>query len=248
MKKINNLKVLILAGGYGTRLDNLTKTVPKPLVKIDRFPILLHVMKIYVKFGLRKFYIALGFKGEEIIKYFIKNNFKQFLKKKVIKIEYKIDGKKCEITLIKTGIKTMTGGRLLKASKYIKDKDFLFTYGDGLSDVNINKIVDLHLKKKKLITMTIVNPPARFGLVKFNGSLASEFKEKNKIMNAWINGGFFMVNQKFIKYIKNSNTILEENPLESACKKKELVVYKHRGFWQCMDTKRDLSILRKIVK
>ena len=248
MKKKNNLKVLILAGGYGTRLDNMTKLIPKPLVKIDKYPILLHVMKVYLNFGIRKFYIALGYKGEKIIEYFFKKNFKKELKKKVIKIEYVINGKKCEITLIKTGIKTMTGGRLLKASKYIEDENFLFTYGDGLSDVNIDKIVNLHLKKKKLITMTIVNPPARFGLVKFNGNLASEFKEKNKIMNAWINGGFFMVNKKFVKYIKNYKTILEETPLEMACKKKELVVYKHRGFWQCMDTKRDLTILKKIIK
>jgi len=248
MKKKNNLKVLILAGGYGTRLDNMTKLIPKPLVKIDKYPILLHVMKVYLNFGIRKFYIALGYKGEKIIEYFFKKNFKKELKKKVIKIEYVINGKKCEITLIKTGIKTMTGGRLLKASKYIEDENFLFTYGDGLSDVNIDKIVNLHLKKKKLITMTIVNSPARFGLVKFNGNLASEFKEKNKIMNAWINGGFFMVNKKFVKYIKNYKTILEETPLEMACKKKELVVYKHRGFWQCMDTKRDLTILKKIIK
>jgi len=248
MKKKNNLKVLILAGGYGTRLDNMTKLIPKPLVKIDKYPILLHVMKVYLNFGIRKFYIALGYKGEKIIEYFFKKNFKKELKKKVIKIEYVINGKKCEITLIKTGIKTMTGGRLLKASKYIEDENFLFTYGDGLSDVNIDKIVNLHLKKKKLITMTIVNPPARFGLVKFNGNLASEFKEKNKIMNAWINGGFFMVNKKFVKYIKNYKTIIEETPLEMACKKKELVVYKHRGFWQCMDTKRDLTILKKIIK
>jgi len=248
MKKKNNLKVLILAGGYGTRLDNMTKLIPKPLVKIDKYPILLQAMKVYLNFGIRKFYIALGYKGEKIIEYFFKKNFKKELKKKVIKIEYVINGKKCEITLIKTGIKTMTGGRLLKASKYIEDENFLFTYGDGLSDVNIDKIVNLHLKKKKLITMTIVNPPARFGLVKFNGNLASEFKEKNKIMNAWINGGFFMVNKKFVKYIKNYKTILEETPLEMACKKKELVVYKHRGFWQCMDTKRDLTILKKIIK
>jgi glucose-1-phosphate cytidylyltransferase len=248
MKLKNNLKVLILAGGYGTRLDDLTKTIPKPLVKIHKDPILLHIMRIYLKFGLRKFYVALGFKGEEIIKYFLKGKINQYMNKKIVKLDYVIDNIKCEITLIKTGIKTMTGGRLLASSKYIKDKNFLCTYGDGLSDVNIDKVIKLHLSKKKLITMTIVNPPARFGLVKFNGNLATEFKEKNKITNAWINGGFFIVNQKFIKYIKNSKTVLEEFPLEIACKKKQLAIYKHRGFWQCMDTKRDLSILRKIVK
>ena len=142
----------------------------------------------------------------------------------------------------------MTGGRLLKASKYIKDENFLFTYGDGLSNVDIQKVIDLHLRRKKLITMTVVNPPARFGLVKFKKNLAVEFKEKNKITNAWINGGFFMVNKKFIKYINNQKSILEEAPLEKACKRKELVIYKHKGFWQCMDTKRDLTILRNLIK
>ena len=137
---------------------------------------------------------------------------------------------------------------MLKASKYIKDENFLFTYGDGLSNVNIKKVINLHLKKKKLITMTVVNPPARFGLVKFKKNLAVEFAEKIKIPNAWINGGFFVFNKKFIKYIDDEKTVLEQAPLEKACKKKELVVYKHKGFWQCMDTKRDLIILRNLIK
>ena len=149
--------------------------------------------------------------------FFLKKN-----KQKIITTKYKINKIECEITLIKTGLDTMTGGRLLKASKYIKDENFLFTYGDGLSDVNIKKIINLH-HKKKLITMTAVNPPARFGLVKFKNNLAIEFKEKNKIINAWINGGFFMVNKKFIKYINNEKSILEESPLEKACKKKSLL-------------------------
>ena len=242
--RISNFKVLILAGGYGTRLDNLTKTIPKPLVKVDKNPILIHVIKVYLKYGLRKFYIALGYKGEEIIRFFTgkKSN------KKIVKINYTIDKIKCEINLIKTGKKTMTGGRLLRASKYINEENFLFTYGDGLSNVNIKKVIDLHLKKKKLITMTVVNPPARFGLVKFKQNLATEFKEKHKINNAWINGGFFMVNRKFLKYIKNDKSILEETPLEEACNNRQLVVYKHKDFWQCMDTKRDLSVLRKMLK
>lgn len=244
MKKNFNYKVLILAGGYGTRLDDLTKTIPKPLVKIDKDPILIHVMKIYVRHGMRKFFIALGYKGEEIIKFFLKRK----IDKKIINIKYKINNIDCEITLIKTGLNTMTGGRLLKASKYIKDENFLFTYGDGLSNVDIQKVINLHLRRKKLITMTVVNPPARFGLVKFKKNLAVEFKEKNKITNAWINGGFFMVNKKFIKYINNQKSILEEAPLEKACKRKELVIYKHKGFWQCMDTKRDLTILRNLIK
>jgi glucose-1-phosphate cytidylyltransferase len=244
MKKKFDYKVLILAGGYGTRLDDLTKTIPKPLVRIDKDPILIHVMKIYVRYGMKKFFIALGYKGEEIINFFLKKR----INKKIINIKYKINNIDCEITLIKTGINTMTGGRLLEASKYIEDENFLFTYGDGLSSVDINKVIDLHLRKKKLITMTVVNPPARFGLVKFKKNLAVEFKEKNKITNAWINGGFFMVNKKFIKYINNQKSILEEAPLEKACKRKELVIYKHKGFWQCMDTKRDLTILRNQIK
>ncbi len=244
MKNKFDYKVLILAGGYGTRLDNITKTIPKPLVRLDKYPILIHVMKIYLKYGIRKFYIALGYKGEEIIKFFTKKK----INKKVVKLKYKIKNTECEITLIKTGLKTMTGGRLLMASKYIEDENFLFTYGDGLSNVNIKNVIKLHLQKKKLITMTAVNPPARFGLVKFKKGIATEFKEKNKITNAWINGGFFMVNKKFIKYIKNNKSILEESPLEKACKKRELVIYRHKGFWQCMDTKRDLNILRNLIR
>jgi glucose-1-phosphate cytidylyltransferase len=244
MKNKFDYKVLILAGGYGTRLDNITKTIPKPLVRLDKYPILIHVMKIYLKHGIRKFYIALGYKGEEIIKFFTKKK----INKKVVKLKYKIKNTECEITLIKTGLKTMTGGRLLMASKYIEDENFLFTYGDGLSNVNIKNVIKLHLQKKKLITMTAVNPPARFGLVKFKKGIATEFKEKNKITNAWINGGFFMVNKKFIKYIKNNKSILEESPLEKACKKRELVIYRHKGFWQCMDTKRDLNILRNLIR
>ena len=166
----------------------------------------------------------------------------------MVKLKYKIKNTECEITLIKTGLKTMTGGRLLMASKYIEDENFLFTYGDGLSNVNIKNVIKLHLQKKKLITMTAVNPPARFGLVKFKKGIATEFKEKNKITNAWINGGFFMLNKKFIKYIKNNKSILEESPLEKACKKRELVIYRHKGFWQCMDTKRDLNILRNLIR
>ena len=144
MKNNFDYKVLILAGGYGSRLDDLTKTIPKPLVRIDKDPILIHVMKIYVKYGMRKFFIALGYKGEEIIKFFLKKK----INKKIITTKYKINKIECEITLIKTGLDTMTGGRLLKASKYIKDENFLFTYGDGLSDVNIKKIINLHHKKK----------------------------------------------------------------------------------------------------
>ena len=247
MEKNKNIEALILAGGYGSRLEEITKTIPKPLVKIGSKPIILHIMKQYLKHGIKTFYVALGYKGNELIKYFNKKNTKLKFNTKLV-INYKISNKSCKIVFINTGRNSMTGGRLKLASKFIKGENFLFTYGDGISNVNITKLMNFHLKKKKLITMTAVNPPPRFGLVKIKGNLGIKFKEKSKIKSAWINGGFFTVNKKFVKFIKNHKSILEEHPLETASKKKELLVYKHHGFWQCMDTKRDKDILNKIYK
>ena len=167
--KIN--KVLILAGGYGSRLEEYTKSLPKPMVKIGSDPILLHVMRVYLKYGVNNFYIALGYKGEEITKFFLKKKKKI---KNFIKIKFKLDKITCFVTLVNTGLKTMTGGRLKKAAKFIDDKNFFFTYGDGLANVNINKLINFHLKNKKIATVTAVNPPARFGEIRLF---------KNKVVN-----------------------------------------------------------------
>ena len=247
MKTISNLKVLILAGGFGSRLSELTHDIPKPLVKIGRDPIILHIIRIYLSQGLRDFYIATGYKKNEFLKFFkIK---KKFFNKnnKIHSTKFKLDGKTCTINLIDTGKNTMTGGRVREAFNHIRDNFFLLTYGDGLANINIKKLIQFHLKKKKLITVTAVNPPPRFGEITIINSSVKKFSEKKKIKKVWINGGFFVINKKFIKFIKSKKTILEQEPLEKVAKINQMSAYKHNGFWQCMDTKRDRDKLIKLV-
>lgn len=235
---------LILAGGFGSRLDELTKTIPKPLVKIGSEPIILHIMKIYLSQGYSNFVIATGYKSYEITKFFLGKK----INKKIIDVEYYIKGKKCKIKLINTGIKSMTGGRLKEAAKYIKDENFFLTYGDGLANINLKKLLLIHNKQKKLVTITAVNPPPRFGEVRIINNKVVDFSEKKVIKNIWINGGFFVVNKRFISFIKDKKTILEKEPLEKAARFRQLSVYKHYRFWQCMDTKRDRDKLIGFVK
>ena len=247
MKIIKNLKVLILAGGFGSRLSELTYDLPKPLVKIGKYPIILHIIRIYLSQGLSNFYIATGYKKNEFLKFFkIKNKF--FNKKKKIHCtKFVLDGKICTINLIDTGKNTMTGGRVKEAFNYISDNIFLLTYGDGLANVNIHKLIRFHLKKKKLVTVTAVNPPPRFGEITIKNSSVKKFSEKKKIKKVWINGGFFVIDKNFIKFIKSKKTILEQEPLEKIAKINQMSAYKHNGFWQCMDTKRDRDKLINLV-
>ena len=222
------MKVVLLAGGFGTRLSEYTKTIPKPMIDIGGKPMLLHIMKLYAKYGFKDFYIALGYKGEMIKKFFNKKFFDW------------------NINLIETGKNTMTGGRLKRLKKYIGKETFMMTYGDGLSNVNLKKLLKFHKKNKKLVTLTAVRPPARFGAIKLKGQRVSYFKEKSRLDEGWINGGFFVMEPEFLKYIKNNNTYLEREPLEIVTKKKQLVAFRYKGFWQCMDTKRDKDKLNKI--
>ena len=223
------MKVVILAGGFGTRLSEYTKTIPKPMVDIAGKPMLLHIMKQYAKYGFKDFYIALGYKGEIIKKFFNKKFFDW------------------NVNLIETGNKTMTGGRLKRLKKYIGHETFMMTYGDGLSNVNLKKLLKFHKKNKKLVTLTAVRPPARFGALQLKGDLVNYFKEKSKIDENWINGGFFVIEPGFFKFLKNDHTVLERRPLESTAKKKQLVAFRHEGFWQCMDTKKDKDVLNEIL-
>jgi glucose-1-phosphate cytidylyltransferase len=225
-----NIKVVLLAGGFGTRLSEYTKTIPKPMVNVNGEPIIMHIMKSYAKYGFKNFYIALGYKGEVIKKFFNKNFF-----------DWKIN-------LIDTGEKTMTGGRLKRLTKYIGNETFMMTYGDGISNVNLTNLLKFHKRNKKLVTLTAVRPPARFGALKLKGNYVNYFKEKSHLDEGWINGGFFVIEPEFLKYIKNDNTYLEREPLEKITKKKQLVAFKHKGFWQCMDTKRDKDKLDVILK
>ena len=234
------MKVIILAGGLGTRLSEYTNQIPKPMVKIAGYPILIHIMRHYIKYGFKEFIIAAGYKNKIIKKYF--NNFS----KDSQPFNCKINKVNCKITISDTGENTLTGGRLKRLKKFFKSNEtFMFTYGDGLSDVNLKKLLKFHLKLKKLITVTAVRPPARFGEIKIKSNFVNSFKEKPQTSEGWINGGFFVTNYKFFNYIKNDRTILEKSPLEKACKNKNLTAFKFRGFWKCMDTLRDKQVLEK---
>lgn len=224
------MKVVILAGGFGTRISEYTKTIPKPMIKIKKKPIMIHIMEHFAKYGFNDFYIALGYKGKVIRNYFKKKKFNW------------------SINLINTGLKTMTGGRLKRLKKVLGSETFLMTYGDGLSNVNIKHLLKFHKKNKKLVTLTAVRPPARFGAIKLKGNQVKNFKEKDKMDEGWINGGFFVVEPEFLNFIKSDQTFLEKEPLEIMTKKNQLMAFKHTGFWQCMDSKKDKDKLEKILR
>ena len=224
------MKVVILAGGFGTRLSEYTKTIPKPMVKIAGKPIILYIMEHYSKYGFKDFYIALGYKGDVVKNFFKKRKFKW------------------NINLVETGLNTMTGGRLKRLNKFLKNETFMMTYGDGISNIDLKRLVKFHKNNKKLVTLTAVRPPARFGVLKIQGSRVKYFKEKSKLDEDWINGGFFVIEPSFLKLIKTDKTFLEKQPLEIVTKKGQLNAYKHNGFWQCVDTKRDKDKLEKILK
>ena len=225
------MKVVILAGGKGTRFSEYTKTMPKPMIKVNGKPIIHRIIDHYMKYGHKEFYIALGYKGKIISNYFKRKKFPKDIK----------------INLIKTGLNTMTGGRLKRLKKFLKET-FLMTYGDGLSNVNIDKLTKFHFKKKKLITLTAVRPPARFGAISVEKDIVGYFREKSSLDEGWINGGYFVVEPNFIKLIKNDETLLEQEPFLKVTKSKQMVAFKHFGFWQCMDTLRDKKILDEKLK
>ena len=195
------MKTVILAGGLGTRISEYTKTTPKPMIMINGKPIIFHIMKHYSNYGFKNFYIAVGYKSNVIKKYFKKNSYGWNIK------------------IIDTGKKTMTGGRLKRLKNYLKNETFMLTYGDGISNVNLKKLIEFHKKNKKLVTLTAVRPPARFGALKLKGNKVNYFKEKSKVDEGWINGGFFVINPIFLNHIKNDSTYLEREPLETMCKK-----------------------------
>lgn len=227
------MKTVILCGGLGTRLSEETKKIPKPLVKIGNIPILIHIMNIYFKHGYNEFILALGYRSKDIELYFKKRKFKNW-----------------KINLVNTGKNTLTGTRIQKLKKYlINDEDFFLTYGDGVSNINLKKLLDFHKKKRKIATLTAVRPPARFGELRIMKSSVKEFKEKNQINAGWINGGFFVFNKKIFNFIpSNKNCMLEREPMNNLVKKRELLAFKHYDFWQCMDTMRDKDLLNNYLK
>ena len=222
------MKVILLAGGFGTRLSEYTDTIPKPMVQIGGKPILWHIMNLYAQYNHIDFFIALGHKGEVIKEYFSKKP------------------EKWNINLIDTGQKTMTGGRVKRLQKLLGNETCMLTYGDGLSDINLDSLIDFHKSHRKLITVSAVRPPARFGAIQLKGDRVTSFKEKSYLGEGWINGGFFVIEPGFFNFIDGDDTYLEREPLERAVSKGELFAYKHNGFWQCMDTKRDKDHLEEI--
>ena len=222
------MKVILLAGGLGTRLSEYTDTIPKPMVQIGEKPILWHIMNFYAQYRHKDFFVALGYKGEIIKEYFSKIP------------------EKWNINLIDTGQETMTGGRVKRLQKFIGNETCMLTYGDGLSDINLNSLIDFHKSHRKLITVSAVRPPARFGAIKLSDDRVISFKEKSHLEEGWINGGFFVIEPDFFNFIDGDDMYLEREPLERAVREGELFAYKHKGFWQCMDTKRDKDNLEEI--
>lgn len=246
------MKVGILAGGVGSRLSEETQTKPKPMIEIGGRPILWHIMKHYADYGFNEFVVALGYKGHIIKKYFadyhelegnltIDTRTGYATRHESDEIEWKVD-------LIDTGLKTNTGGRIKRIGPHMGGETCLLTWGDGVSDVDLHKLIEFHKSHGKLVTMTVVRPPARFGHVEMTGDQVVEFSEKPQAAEGWINGAFFVVEPEAFDYIEGDDTSWERGPLEQLVKDGELMAYRHEGFWQCMDTLRDKVILEKLFQ
>jgi glucose-1-phosphate cytidylyltransferase len=244
------MKVVLLAGGFGTRLSEYTDLIPKPMVTVGGKPIIWHIMKRYASYGYKEFVLALGYKSEVIKNYFLSlhsanSNFTLDMASGDIinHDETKFDWK---ITLVDTGLETMTGGRVKRLEEYIGEETFMLTYGDGLSDINFDSLTEFHKSHGKLITVSAVRPIARFGELSMEGDVVTSFQEKPQVTRGWINGGFFVCEADIFNYLDGDETILERKPLEAISKDKQLMAYKHKGFWQCMDTKRDKDYLEDL--
>ena len=225
------MKIVILCGGAGSRIAHETNKIPKPMIMVNRKPILIRIMEHYKKYGFDDFILACGYKFEIIQRYFKKN--KRFKKVKIVN----------------TGNKTLTGKRLYKLKKYLKNEEnFMLTYGDGISSLNIKKLVKFHKKKNKYATVTAVNPPSAFGELIMKKNKVKKFNEKKRSKHNWINGGFFVFNIKIFKLLKNINSMLEDDLMSDLVKNKQLIAYKYLGFWKCLDTYKDKIELEKILK
>lgn len=244
------MKAVILAGGHGTRISEESHLKPKPMIEIGGKPILWHIMKMYAAHGINDFVICCGYKGYIIKEYFAN----YFLHNADITFDFKNNSKEVhyanaehwKVTVIDTGDNTMTGGRLKRAQKYLDNEDFCFTYGDGLSDVNLTSLIDFHKNKKTLATVTAVQPPGRFGALNIEDGKVINFQEKPHGDGSFISGGFFVLNPKVIDFISNDATVWERDPMESLTQKNQLSAFLHHGFWQPMDTLRDKTLLENL--
>tara|TARA_B100001245_G_C22835723_1_gene401907 strand:- start:341 stop:1105 length:765 start_codon:yes stop_codon:yes gene_type:complete len=243
------MKVILLAGGFGTRLSEYTETLPKPMVRIGGKPILWHIMKTYAHFGHKDFYVALGYKAEVIKEYFL--HYKTMNADFTVDLgegtvtSHQLDELDWKVTLVDTGLHTMTGGRVRRMKPYIGNETCLLTYGDGLSNVDLNQLITFHKSHGKMITVTAVHPRARFGELEMKEAQVTSFQEKPQTGQGWINGGYFVIEPEFFELIDKDMTILEKKPLERVAQMGELMAFRHKGFWQCMDTKRDRDNLEE---
>ena len=246
-READNMKVAILAGGHGTRLAEETDIRPKPMVEIGGKPILWHIMMIYAHQGYKDFAIALGYKGEIIKRYML--DFCSLYSDLTVNLsngEAKLhDGNRLDwkVDLIDTGLHTNTGGRIKRLAPYVGNETFMVTWGDGVADIDLARLLAFHRSHGKLATLTAVRPPARYGHLKLDGDIISEFSEKPQIGEGWINGAFFVLEPKVFDYIAGDNTQWEKEPMENLAKDGQLMAYKHTSFWQCMDTLREKHIL-----
>ena len=244
------MKVVLLAGGLGTRLAEETEIKPKPMVEIGGRPILWHVMKIYASQGFNEFFVALGYKGEYIKRFFLDYySLNGSISINLATGETEHRGRENEnwrVHLIETGDRAMTGGRIKRIEPFLKDSTFMVTYGDGVGDVNVKHLLDFHRSHGKLATVTAVRPPARYGELLFNEDDTVRFSEKPQTGEGWINGGFLVFEPRVLDYLQGDESVMETDALENLSQEGELVAYKHYGFWQCMDTVRDKNYLERI--
>jgi glucose-1-phosphate cytidylyltransferase len=244
------MKAVILAGGFGTRISEESSTRPKPMIEIGGKPILWHIMKIYSAHGIQDFVICVGHKGYMIKEYFAN----YFLHMSDVTFDMSTNqmevhqnhAESWRVTLVDTGENTLTGGRLKRIAPYLNDEDFCFTYGDGVADIDVTQLIAHHHRQKTLATMTATQPPGRFGIVDVQGDMIKRFLEKPEGDGAWINAGFFVLSPKVLDYIDGDESVWEKKPLETLAKNSQLSVYKHRGFWQPMDTLRDRILLESL--
>ena len=248
------MKVVILAGGFGTRISEQSHLIPKPMIEIGEHPILWHIMKYYSSFGYNDFIICCGYK-QYVIKEFFSDYYLHmcdltfdFTNENSMEIHAN-STEPWRVTLIDTGLNTMTGGRIKRVAKYIGNEPFMLTYGDGVSNVNLHDLVEFHKKHGKLATLTAIQPGGRFGMLDLEeGDTISRFKEKSKDDGGWINGGFMVLEPEIMNYIDGDTTVFEKDPLEQVATEGQLVAYRHNGFWQCMDTMRDKELLERLWK
>ena len=244
------MRTVLLAGGFGTRLAEESESKPKPMVEVGGRPILWHIMRTYAERGFKEFVVALGYRGDMIKRYFLdyyyfRNNLSIDLRTNQISV----GGTDCEdwiVHLRDTGLQTQTGGRLRRLADLLRDETFMMTYGDGVCSIDVRALLDFHRRHGKLATVTAVRPPSRFGGLVFDGDLVSEFSEKPQIGEGWINGGFFVLEPEVLSYIPSDDTLFERGPLERLARDGQLVAYRHEGFWQCMDTLRDVRLLNSL--